>query len=71
MPAIGCAGVSHLPKHKSKPPIQAMCCARLRVKEPPDFGRSLLDPRQRLSRDGTKISSNQWYQYGRGGAMGD
>jgi hypothetical protein len=29
MPAIGCAGVSHLPKHKSKPPIQAMYCTRL------------------------------------------
>jgi len=38
-------------------------------KKPPDCGGSLLDPRQRLSRDGTRFSSNQWYQYGRGGAM--
>ena len=39
-------------------------------KKPPDRGGSLLDPRQRLSRDETRISSNQSNQYGRGGAMG-
>ena len=72
MPAIGCAGVSHLPKHKSKPPTQAICCTRLNVKEASDLGGggNLPDPRQRLSRDGTIILSNRRYQYGQGGATG-
>lgn len=48
-----------------------MCCAGLCVKKPSDCGGSLLDPRQRLSRDETRFSSNQSYQYGRGGAMGN